>query len=397
MLINNGFSRRKTELSLWMIEKLGAPQFVFRFRANDWEAFTEDLMTSALLLKSGLLRLNTVTAGSREPRESQTNPRLYFSDAGATPLTKLLEAWMKSTRDESSRLLVILDDLDGLNVAHHRTVSLMFAADTLDLIYTARDPLMADREMIWEAKNFEVPALQGDHAADLLQDFMMDRRITRRNKKVFDSLDVSDIDRGVTAVVVNRLGALPAAITIASHYVNDHFFTSLERLLDDWDNGHILRFRRDTSKYTHTMLESFELSKVRLQRNTNGKSPENLYRLSLAVLELFSVLHLKSFKPEDLDLFCKILGDYPRNGSQAPLDLDLQFLSGNCRVMKRCVTELIRVSLFSGPDADGSIKLNNLIISCALLIPDSIGHDEQSMLQKYSGYFESHANGGHDR
>lgn len=168
---------------------------------------------------------------------------------------------------------MILDDLDGLDIAHHRIISRMFAADTLNLIYTGRDPLLAETGMIWEAKNFEVPPLEEEHAAVLLQDFIMDCRSQRRNQKLSDLLNkaMPDTDRVMTADVVNRLGALPAAITIASHYAKDHF-KSLDRLLPDLDNGHILQFRRDGTKYTHTLLESFEVSKGRLQRNTNGKS-----------------------------------------------------------------------------------------------------------------------------
>lgn len=266
------FIRRKTELSLWMTDTLGTNQYVLWLRTNEWEVFEEDLMTSALYLKSELLRFDTAPHGSRDTRQSQRKPRLYFSDADATSLTKALEVWLKSTQDES-RILVILDDLDGLDIAHHRIISRMFAADTLNLIYTGRDPLLAETGMIWEAKNFEVPPLEEEHAAVLLQDFIMDCRSQRRNQKLSDLLNkaMPDTDRVMTADVVNRLGALPAAITIASHYAKDHF-KSLDRLLPDLDNGHILQFRRDGTKYTHTLLESFEVSKGRLQRNTNGKS-----------------------------------------------------------------------------------------------------------------------------
>ena len=63
-------------------------------------------------------------------------------------------------------------------------------------------------------------------------------------------------------------------------------------------------------------------------------------------------------------------------------------------MMNRCVTELIRVSLVPGPDADDSIKLKSLIMPCALLTPNSISLDEQSMLRDVAEYFQSRADFG---
>ena len=289
---------------------------------------------------------------------------------------------MKSTRDESSRILVILDDLDGLDVDHHRTMSRMFAANTLDLIHTAKDPLMAEKDMIWEARDFEVPSLQGEHVAGLLQDCIEDSR-RRRNQRKSDSTvqAVSGTDRKIAWEVVKHLGALLVAIIIESHFVKDHFSSnaiskSLKRLLYEWGNGQILQFRRDTYKYSHTILESFEVSKARLRRNINGKLATNLYGLFQKVLQLLSVLRLGSFVREDLDTFCKILSECPRSRPEFPLEVHLRFLGNNFRMMNRCVTELIQVSLLSGPDADDSIKLKSLIMPCALLTPNSISLDE---------------------
>ena len=105
---------------------------------------------------------------------------------------------MKSTRDESSRILVILDDLDGLDLDHHRNMSRMFAANTLDLIHTARDPLMAEKDMVWEARDFEVPSLQGEHVAGLLQDCMEVSRRRRNQRKIDSTVQaVSGTDRKI--------------------------------------------------------------------------------------------------------------------------------------------------------------------------------------------------------
>ena len=185
-----------------MINTLAAHDFVVWFRANEWEAFEEDLMTSALHLKPELLRFDTVPAGSREGEDSQRKPRLYFSDGDVPSLTRALEVWMN--QDRSSRKIVILDDLDGLDVAHHRIISRKFATNALDLIYTARDPSMADTGMIWEAKNFDVPALQGEHTAALLLSLMTDIRFQNRNQTILNSLyaSVPDTTKVMMANVV---------------------------------------------------------------------------------------------------------------------------------------------------------------------------------------------------
>ena len=377
-----------------MIEMLSEHQFVLWFRANEWGVFEEDLMTSALHLKSELLRFDSAPADSQGGRESRKYPRPYCPDAGATSLTKTLEVWTRSMQDEPSKILVVLDDLDGLDVAHHKKISHMFAPETLDLIYTARDPLMADNGMIWEAQHFEVPGLQGEHAAALFEDFMTASRFRRRNQRSCHPSDETAVSVKI-AEVVNHVGALPAAIIIASHYVKDHSSSmttlkSLEWLIDDWGNGQMLQFRRDTAKYIYTIVESFEVSKTRLERNTQGKPNKDLYRLSLTVLKLLSVLRLDTIELKYIDFLCKALGEHFRGRDESTLDIDLQFLSDNCGIMNRCITELTRVSLLSSPDADGRIKLNILTMSCVLLTPQKMmSHVERLKLEDFAKYLKS--------
>ena len=178
------------------------------------------------------------------------------------------------------------------------------------------------------------------------------------------------------------------------HFSSNAISKSLEQLLHEWGNGQILQFRRDTYKYSHTILESFEVSKACLQRNINGKLATILYGLSQKVLQLLSVPRLGSFVREDLDTFCKILSEHPRSRPEFSLEVHLRFLENNFSMMNRCVTELIRVLLLSGPDADDSIKLKSLIMPCALLTPNSISLDEQSMLRDVAEYFQSRADFG---
>ena len=111
---------------------------------------------------------------------------------------------------------------------------------------------MAEEDMIWEARDFEVPSLQGEHVAGLLQDCIEDSRRRRNQRKIDSTVQaVSGTDRKIAWEVVKHLGALLVAIIIESHFGKDHFSSnaiskSLEQLLHEWGNGQILQFHRDT-------------------------------------------------------------------------------------------------------------------------------------------------------
>ena len=394
LLILDNLGCRKTELSLWMINRLGPHLFTLWFRAGDLSAFQEDLLTSALYLKNELLRFNTSQIIRGKARETQRDPQLYFSDTDPTSLTFYLEVWMNSTF-EDSRILVILDDLDGLENDQHPEVSRKFTAETLDLVYTTRDPSMSGPGLIWEAENFEVPPLEEDHAGRLLEILMRDYRV--RSQRRTSGRTQTYAKTELTGEIVKRLGSLPAAIVIGFHFVKDTSILgvtaeTLERELYNYGVANLLHYRPPTLKYTHSILESFEVSKSRLKRNVRaGETQETLYELSLMVLQLLSVLHLGSFSQKTLAMLCDMLGD-DRRSDHRPL---WQFLrSARYSEVCRCVKELIHVSLLSEADSDGIITLNELTISCCILVPRSISMYERTLLKSVAESIRSHANFG---
>lgn len=237
---------------------------VLWLRASEIETFEQDLADSMLRLKTELLQFDK--AASLEEHRI-----FHFLDS--TSLTNSQEIWLRCVHN--STILVVLDDLDGLGFDDRKRFSSMFSGESVDIIYTARDSTMSERGMVWEADNFDIPPLQEEDAAGLLQDFLGDNHLSRRQQHL-DSISRPSCTKGdhdVARQVVTRLGALPAAVVMSAYYIRDHYgpsskAKSLTQLFDAWEAGYVLNYRRDELKYTHTILESFEVSKDRLYRNT---------------------------------------------------------------------------------------------------------------------------------
>ena len=62
--------------------------------------------------------------------------------------------------------------MGGLDHIHHKTLFTSSKVGGLDLIYTTRDPAMADAETLPEGKASRVPPIQRDQAASLLRVFL---------------------------------------------------------------------------------------------------------------------------------------------------------------------------------------------------------------------------------
>lgn len=387
----------KTELSVSVVEKLGLVRYVLWLRASDHELLQQDLVTSAEDLRNELLRfeLGPSLAGGASP--------FYFSGVTVTDLVNLLKRWLKATPDDGSRILVVLDDLDGLDLSYQKQYSAVFSGDALDLIYSTRDPSMADPGMFWEAVKFDVPPLQMDDATDLLKNFSKDNRPAQARGIIgsiqhISSLRRDDSDKAKMRDVATRLGALPAAITIGSHYIKDNFGLrwspdSYENFLSSWDQdydrGHILKSHRAMLQYGHSMLASFEVSLDRLRRNARNAVWRDTHRdLCLDLLQLLSAMDLHEITRNDLSELERVLrtglpdlrntGSWiamfgysvPRPGSpEYELSIDQR------------VTELVKVSLLTKRSTDGILLLNNVVKACALLVPTSISSAKRNIIE----------------
>lgn len=150
------------------------------------------------------------------------------------PLHIAFTDWVRSEHDESSRVLVVLDDLDGLHRGNHKELSGVFATDTIDLIYTSRNPFLAHNGGSWPAKILKVPALPQDDAVKLSYSMLSDQTQAANHEITPDRR--ADDDRNVAQEVVRRLDYIPAAIIVALHFAQQRFGTTkvLETLLDEY-------------------------------------------------------------------------------------------------------------------------------------------------------------------
>ena len=302
----------KTELSIAMVEKLGAVPYVLWLHASDDKILQQDLVIAARDLRNELLRFEH---GETRSSEDPSTAALYFSGVTETDLVNILERWFKVKPKDGSQILVVLDDLDGLESSHHDKYSNIFSGDALHLIYTTRDPSMADNGMLWEAVNFDVPSLGVDEAVDVLQHLSKDRRSVRgqgtRSSIQHSSSHEYDNKRETQMKhIVTCLGMLPAAITIGSHYIKDNFGSkqnpdSYNKFLDAWsqDGGknNILNSRRAMLKYHQSLLSSFDLSLQRLRRNVKDVAwHDKLEQHCLILLQLFSAMNLDEISENDL-------------------------------------------------------------------------------------------------
>ncbi len=383
----------KTELSISVVEKLGPIRYVLWLRASDDELLRQDLAKAAQDLQNELLRFDN--GSNRAIGEDRSATAFYCSGVPVADLVSILKRWLKGTPDDGSRILVVLDDLDGLDLSYHEDYSSMFSGDAMDLIYTTRDPSMADNSMFWSAVNFDVPFLQTDQAVNVLDYLSQDNpRISIRSSVQHTSSLAPDSVRAVEmSDIATRLGGLPAAIIISSHYIEDNLGSKrnpdrYKRFLESWNQDgrkiDILTSRRAMLKYHRTILDSFELSKQRLRRNTKGNG--ELEEHCLVLLQLFSAMDLDEISQNDLSELKNALGIawHDLQGKLGTLefsDVVVEPRTLNYAIsVDKCVPELKKVSLLT-ERSDGTLLLNNVTKVCTLLVPTSISSNDLVALE----------------
>ena len=401
----------KTELSIAVVEKLDSIRYILWLRASDDELLRQDLAKAAQDLRHELLRFDY--GSNRAIGEDRSAAAIYFSGVPATDLVSILERWLKVIPDDGSRILVVLDDLDGLESSHHEDYSLMFSGDAVDLIYTTRDPSMADMGMLWQAVKFDVPSLQMAEAVEVLDSFSQGspaaRRISLRSSVQYTtSLNYKSNRADQMIDIATCLGGLPAAIIIGSHYITDNLGSKWDpdrynRFLDSWcqndGKSNILKSRRAMLKYHHSMLASFERSLCRLRRNIRGMDrPSELEEHCLVLLQLLSAMDLNEILQSGLIKLKNALS-IARHDLQGKLgtvefsDMVVEPRRLDYEIsVDECVTELVKVSLLTERSIDGTLLLNNVTKACALLVPTSISSDELFVLKGDAEEVQKHWN-----
>ncbi len=298
----------------------------------------------------------------------------YVSDQRLNHLQAMLSVWLRNGRFDESKVLIILDDVDGLGTSELSDLSNLISSDQVEVIYTTRDPTIADPSSHMQASNFEVAPLQPATADGLLQQFRNPTSpgITHRRH---DNIDPSKGEIDLTSKITACLGYLPAAIINASHYLVDNFGSAnpyaMQAYFRRWESDdarhEILQYRRRTTRYPYTMRASYEVSVRRLKRNTET-GPKGLFLCSLTLLRLLCFMDVESFAEDQIEDLRTLLGDFITSKSErSAVRTSLESMSQDIIPIFRCITELGHVSLLSFRDGTSIVMINSLIKACVRL------------------------------
>ncbi|KAG8534344.1 uncharacterized protein KY384_001188 [Bacidia gigantensis] len=342
----------KTELIVQFCRKVSSYKHILWLSATDEAAFQRDLLHCAFSLKGEIQR-------SVDDIADPQRTRLYFPELHSIPLDIALTGWIKSQHDPSSRVLVVLDDLDGIDAAGRQKVHRELSSDTVDLIYTTRNPMFARRANFWPANHIKVSPLEPLQAIQLLH-----------------SLNVEEVDEvqtripdteGAVSQIVRRLDCVPAAIIVASQYATHQYgsrsVNANNQLLNRWPEKRIMTFVRETPQYPFSVYGSLEVSRARLQRiSERDEISRNTYKLSLFLLWMLSRLKWSSFHREDVEGLCRTLWNHCLTNMTHDFEIDIQILGDDLEQAADCIAQLIQVSLLT-EDSGDSILLNDITMS----------------------------------
>ena len=382
----------KTQLSRSIVGQLRRPQFTIWLNAGSSHSLEGDLKVVAISLRHELHR------GAHD--------RDFYYPAGAAQndyLVELLKVWLSMSQarvENMPQVLVVIDDVDGLESSKLSELSKMVTGDGIDVIFNTRDPTIADHTSYMRATNFDVPPLQQDQARDLL---------------CYPTAANSSAEAEFLSDIAAKLGFLPAALVTGSQYLKAHLASRSSYAVNsyhakwnsDRDRRQILQFRRTANLYPHTMHSSFQVSIQRLWRNTNAESP-SLYSCCLDLLRLLSALKITYFARVELESLCDLLRSFIQaqetlstgqvNGKLTGLRVSLRQLSEDASSAPRCAAELVRVSLLTTTEGTDILVLNQMIMACVMLrvqagpAVDRDGWDlgldsaESRLLQRAAGY-----------
>ncbi len=259
----------------------------------------------------------------------------------------------------------------------------MITGDGIDVVFSTRNPTLADQTSYMSAENFDVPPLKKSHAGDLVDTLTKPNTKNRKGTPADVTAATNTSETEFLSKVAANMGYLPAALVSGSHYLTDNLASRSPHALDSyhakWNSPdsrwQILQFRRTTSWYPHTIHTSFEVSLQRLRRNTQVEGLP-LYFCCLSLLRLLSALKVERFARIELESLCDLIGQFVQNETHDiaqsrrgdnELFISLRRLSEDASKAPRCATELLHVSLLTDPDGTGVLALNGLVGACVML------------------------------
>ena len=383
----------KTQLSRYIIDQLGHWHFILWLNAGSKQSLQKDLEAAAIALRHELLRIESVHT---LPNAAQNSNFFYTSNARPEYLVELLKVWLgmaQARQANDPQVLVILDDVDGLESSELFELSQMIIGDGIDVVFTTRNPTLADQTSYMDAANFDVPPLKEHHAGDLLDVLTKPNSKNRRGTPAAVTAATGASETEFLAEVAANMGYLPAALVSGSHYLMDNLASrnlhALSSYYAKWDSSEyrweILQFRRTSSRYPHTIYNSFQVSLQRLRRNTEGEGLA-LYFCCLNLLRLLSALEVERFARVELESLCELLAQFIQKETQdiarskegeVELFVSLRRLSEDASKAPRCAAELLHVSILTDPDGAGVLVLNSLTRACVMVrAHDGLAVDE---------------------
>ena len=286
----------------------------------------------------------------------------------------MLCAWLRNGQFGDSKVLLVLDDVDGLQPSELSDLSNMISSDQVEVIYTTRDPTIADPSSHMQASNFAVEPLQPATADGLLQQLRNPASpgiIHRRHNRT--SLPNREIE--LSSKITDSLGHLPAAIINASHFLLDNFGSAnpyaMQAFLHRWESDNtrheILQYRRRTTRYPYTMWASYEISVRRLKRNTEA-GPKRLFLCAFTLLRLLCFMNEELLTQVQLEDLKVALGKFVISATEkSEVRTSLEHMSTDIIPVFRCITELVNVSLLSSANGTSTIVINSLMRACVQL------------------------------
>ena len=295
---------------------------------------------------------------------SSVHEQIYFPEPTHSPDSKSLEIWLQSQEAHSRKILLVLDDLDGIDVSLRKRIRRHLATTAVNLIFSTRDPLLFAKGGDWDAISFELPPLLQPAAMELTWYLMSDVSSASDEDRASQA-EESDVSR-----FAERLERSPAAIIIGCGFAKTHHVLysvdeCLRQFLDNWAPKNLIMYRWDDMTYPYTLRRSFELSMSRLFRNTSGNHDNFEYGLCILCLQVLSFFKLQVIKDGDLNRLCTYFESLLEKAAENFVPTwELKALTMEHR-LRACITELTRVSLLQRSDHNG-IKLEALTGICAL-------------------------------
>ena len=357
---------RKTELALQLLKDMTEYDFVLWICATTQETLGNDVKHCALRLQDEFRR---ISSGSSDGHDSSNAHQVYFPDYLRDVDGDALSLWLHSTATRISKVLLVVDDLDGVDINARKDLRRGLVTSNIDTIFTTRNPNIGSSGGDFNSRPVCVPPLDKTAGLNLLSNLMLEDRHTEYNIREMSLKATKDS----MYQIVNLVDGNPAAILVASslaktEYMSESLSKSLRDLLEHWPTERILDHREDDMTYPYTIRKSLQVSEQRLRRDC---ADQKRFASCMMLLQALSLLGLKSFTEKDLENLHKQF-EKPSRDTDPRTSRVLDTIDSP----KRSASDLLKASLLSRAE-NGRIILSEL--TKLLALQDDMDEPERSL------------------